>query len=102
MPSVSSSLADLRARLLELVMTRGYVRRDEPFQLSSGEWSRDYIDAKRAMSSGADLRLVAEAVLALAEQRKATFDAIGGLTMGADAPAHAVSVLNGCAWFSVR
>ena len=98
----SEALKDLRARLLQLLLERGYERRPDPFQLSSGAWSRDYIDAKRAMSLGTDLRLVAETILGLADELDVTFDAVGGLTLGADAPAHAVSLLSGCSWFTVR
>lgn len=83
-------------------MEHGYERREEPFRLSSGKPSRDYIDAKFAMSQGERLRTVCDALLDLAEERGVTFTAVGGLTMGADAVAHAVAVLKGCDWFSVR
>ncbi|MEW6154183.1 MAG: orotate phosphoribosyltransferase [Actinomycetota bacterium] len=88
--------------VVALLRQRGYVRRDEAFQLSSGEWSHDYVDGKRALAAGADLRLAAEAVVALAEREGADFDAVGGLTMGADPLSHAVAVVSGAAWFSVR
>ncbi|MGI9033715.1 MAG: orotate phosphoribosyltransferase [Acidimicrobiales bacterium] len=94
--------AELRLRVLEVVRERGYVRRDEPFQLSSGAWSHDYVDAKRALAGGTELRLAAQAVVAMAAERGISFDAIGGLTMGADPLAYAVAVLCGAGWFSVR
>jgi len=94
--------ADLRRRVLEVVRQRGYVRREEAFQLSSGDWSHDYVDGKRALASGAELRLAAEAVVAQAEERDLAFDAVGGLTMGADPLGHAVAVVSGAQWFSVR
>lgn len=94
--------ADLRRRVLAVVRDEGYVRRDRAFQLSSGDWSHDYVDGKRALASGADLRLAAEAVAAQADERGITFDAVGGLTMGADPLGHAVAVVTGALWFSVR
>ncbi|MFN2606318.1 MAG: orotate phosphoribosyltransferase [Acidimicrobiales bacterium] len=94
--------ADLRRRVLEVVRVRGYVRRDEPFQLSSGGWSSDYVDGKRALAAGPDLRLAAEAVVASADELGIVFDAVGGLTMGADPLAYSVAVVSGCRWFSVR
>jgi orotate phosphoribosyltransferase len=94
--------ADLRGRVLDVVRRRGYVRREEPFQLSSGAWSHDYVDGKRALAGGAELRLAAEAVVASAAERGVRFDAIGGLTMGADPLAYAVAVVSGANWFSVR
>lgn len=90
------------SEVVRLLRERGYVRRDEAFQLSSGEWSHDYVDGKRAIGAGADLRMAAEAILALAREEGVTFDAVGGLTMGADPLAHAISVLSGASWFSVR
>jgi len=62
--------------------------------------SRDFIDGKAALSQGDDLRLACEALLeALGD---IDFDAVGGLTMGADQFAHVVAVLAHRAWFVVR
>jgi orotate phosphoribosyltransferase len=91
-PAVRKSLADL-------VRHTGYERRDEPFQLSSGGWSQDYVDGKFAVATGAALRQASDAVVELLGDG---FDAVGGPTMGADALAHGVAVLTGCSWFSVR
>lgn len=88
--------------MLGLLRERGYIRREEPFQLASGEWSHDYVDGKRALAGGPELRLAAEAVIARAGQLGARFDVVGGLTMGADPLAHAIAVLSGARWFSVR
>jgi orotate phosphoribosyltransferase len=90
--------ADTRA-LADLLRQRGYERREKPFQLSSGGTSHDYVDGKYAVASGTTLRQVAGAVLGVVGS---DFDAIGGPTMGADALAHAVAVVGGMQWFSVR
>lgn len=89
-------------RLLELVLARGYARAAAPFRLSSGGLSRDYVDLRRAVARGEDLRLAAEAVLAHLEGAGIAFEAIGGMTMGADPVAHAVALLSARSWFSVR
>jgi orotate phosphoribosyltransferase len=91
-PAVRSSLADL-------VRRTGYERREEPFQLTSGGWSHDYVDGKFAVARGADLRQASQAVIDLLGD---DFDAVGGPTMGADALAHGVALLSGRGWFSVR
>ena len=101
-PTDADHAAGLRRQVLEVVRRLGYVRRDEAFQLSSGGWSHDYVDGKRALAGGAELRLAAEAVVATAAERGMAFDAVGGLTMGADPLAHAVAVVSGARWFSVR
>lgn len=91
--------SDTRSRLAELVRATGYERREEPFQLSSGGMSHDYVDAKFAIAEGPALRQAAEAVV---EVVGAEFDAVGGPTMGADALAAGVAIVAGCSWFSVR
>jgi len=102
-PSPRSILgASLFEELLILVADRGYERRDEPFALSSGGFSRDYVDLRRAVARGADLELAGRAVLEALDWASVVFDAIGGMTMGADPVAHAVALLSGREWFSVR
>ncbi len=88
-----------RDQLARLVRERGYERRSEPFRLSSGATSHDYVDVRRAVASGAALREVAEAML---EVVGSDWDLIGGPTMGADPLAHAVALLADKSWFSVR
>lgn len=97
-------MSNLRTDLLQIVRQRGHVHFDEPVQLASGGFSRDFIDTKRALARGGDLRLACEAVLELAAEMDVGFDAIGGLTMGADKIAHGVVVIAGgdIEWFSVR
>ncbi|HXY45245.1 MAG TPA: hypothetical protein VEH29_13735, partial [Acidimicrobiales bacterium] len=94
--------ADLRDELREIVLTRGYERRSEPFRLSSGGMSHDYVDMRRAVARGADLRVAGLAVVAALHRCGVAFDAIGGMTMGADPVAHAVAMLTDGAWYSVR
>ena len=94
--------AALTEALLAVVRARGYERRDEPFVLSSGGISHDYVDLRRAVARGPDLLLAAEAVLAHLDELGWDFDAIGGMTMGADPVAHVCAVLSGRAWYSVR
>lgn len=88
--------------LVELVKSRGYSRSVVPFVLSSGGTSYDYVDLRRAVGRGDDLRLAAEAVIDHLERLSVEYDAIGGMTMGADPIAHAVALLADKAWFSVR
>lgn len=99
---MTESLSELNRGLLAALRDHGYLRREEPFQLASGEWSHDYVDGKRALAGGRELRVAAEAVIAQAAELAATFDVVGGLTMGADPLAHAIAVLSGSRWFSVR
>lgn len=94
--------APLQRRLVSLVLERGYSRAAEPFRLSSGGFSQDYVDLRRAVARGEDLRLAAEAVLAHLATLGIGFEAIGGMTMGADPVAHAAALLSGRSWFSVR
>lgn len=88
-----------RTSLADLVRRTGYERRQEPFQLSSGGWSHDYVDGKFAVATGPALRQASQALVDLMGE---SFDAVGGPTMGADALAHGVAMVAGCRWFSVR
>src|ERR1700712_3079725 len=67
----------------DLIRTRGYERREEPFKLASGQLSHDYIDGKFAVDTGERLSVVSHAVADLAARHGIEFDAVGGLTMGA-------------------
>jgi orotate phosphoribosyltransferase len=86
----------------DLIRTRGYERREEPFRLASGQLSHDYIDGKYAIDTGERLTIVSRAVADLAVRTGIEFDAVGGLTMGADPLAHGIAMVTGSAWFSVR
>jgi len=94
--------ADLREELRRLVLARGYERREEAFALSAGGTSHDYVDLRRAVARGADLRVAAGAVAAALANGGFEFEVIGGMTMGADPVAHAVALITDRAWYSVR
>ena len=94
--------AETKQQVVELIREKGYERRPEPFQLTSGEMSHDYVDGKRAIADGADLRLVAQAMLDLCEASGIEFNAAGGLTLGADPLAHAIAIVGEKKWFTVR
>lgn len=98
----AGELAAWRTRLVELVRTKGYEHRAEPFQLASGRLSHDFIDAKRALATGSDLALACRYIDAQAVDAGVHYDAVGGLTMGADQFAHGMAVVTGCDWFVVR
>lgn len=93
---------ETKQRVVELIREKGYERRDDAFRLTSGEMSHDYVDGKRAIADGPDLRLVAQAMLDLCEANGVEFDAAGGLTLGADPIAHAIAIVGEKKWFTVR
>lgn len=94
-------MVDSRQRIIDIVRT-GHLVLDEPVQLASGDLSRHFIDVKKALAHGANLKLAAEALCALATEMGLAFDAVGGLTMGADPFAHAMAMIGEVEWFSVR
>jgi orotate phosphoribosyltransferase len=93
-------MTSLRDQTIEIVRERGLFRLPEPVVLASGKLSRDFVDVKAALGSGAALRTACQAMLQAVGA--VPFDAVGGLTMGADPFAHGIAVLTGCAWFVVR
>jgi orotate phosphoribosyltransferase len=72
-----------RERLIDELRRHALVVGD--VTLSSGATARYYVDAKRAILRPAGFAALAELVAGCARRRGAT--AVGGLTMGADAPA---------------
>src|SRR5205823_7638306 len=99
-PTYTRLVSTRREQVIEIIRERGLLRLPEPVTLASGELSRDFIDAKAALSRGADLKLACEAILD--NMGDVEFDAVGGLTMGADQFAHVLAVLAGREWFVVR
>ncbi|GFG53665.1 orotate phosphoribosyltransferase [Mycolicibacterium agri] len=94
--------SELWQAAFDLIRTRGHERREQPFKLASGQLSHDYIDGKYAVDTGERLTIVSRAVAELAAEHGIEFDAVGGLTMGADPLAHGIAMVTGAAWFSVR
>lgn len=92
----------MRQALKQVILHSGYERRDTPFALSSGGTSYDYVDLRRALSKGEDLELAARCLIGALQDHSVAFDAIGGMTMGADPIAHAVALITHKSWFSVR
>ena len=91
-----------KQELADLLRRRAIRRTEEPFQLSTGAWSRDFVDLRGTLAAGRSLALAARAVIDTLEDAQVRYDAIGGLTMGADPIAHAVAVLADVSWFSIR
>jgi orotate phosphoribosyltransferase len=96
------ALTQLRDKLLDIVLREGYLRLEEPIQLRSGEWSHDFIDGKRALADGADLEIACKALMEMLAEAGIDFDAVGGLTLGADQFAHGTAIVGHKKWFVVR
>jgi orotate phosphoribosyltransferase len=85
------------------VVRQGVSELPEPLTLASGQRSRYFIDGKAAFARGTDLGLACRCLIETVREDGIEFDAVGGLTMGADAFAHGVAILLGdVEWFSVR
>lgn len=96
------TLSEKRDRLIKVVEEKGLLELSAPVELASGDHSRFFVDGKRALASGADLRLACETIIEIANENGIEFDAVGGLTLGADQFAHGVALISGCEWFVVR
>lgn len=90
------------AQLLEVVRVQGLQELDSPVQLASGAMSRHFVDGKLALAAPADLRLAAELFARKAADANLEWNAVGGLTMGADAIAIALALNSDNPWFLVR
>ena len=94
----SSVVADA----VEILRHKAVRRFDEPIQLASGKMSSHFVDGKAGLSRAADLRVACQAIVYLAEQAGVEFDAVGGLTLGADHLAVGVAMVADKEWFFVR
>jgi orotate phosphoribosyltransferase len=89
--------------VIEIVASKGLLKLPEPVQLASGDMSRWFVDGKRALSSGKHLRIACEAFVELTREMGIDdFDAVGGLTLGADQFSHGIALVAECDWFVVR
>ncbi len=85
---------------IAVIRAKGLRQFEQPVALASGELSRDFIDGKAALAQGADLELACRGMLDALGGIE--FDAVGGLTMGADQFAHGIAMLSDSRWFVVR
>ncbi|MEZ5270311.1 MAG: hypothetical protein R2789_17780 [Microthrixaceae bacterium] len=101
---VNDELGSMRAELLEVVRSKALLQFDEPRELSSGEMSRDFVDVKRGLARGADLWLGCAVMARTVVGAGVGFNAVGGLTLGADQFSHGVAtyLADDCEWFVVR
>jgi orotate phosphoribosyltransferase len=90
-------------RIRALVMDPAVLQHlPEPVRLASGEMSQDFVDAKLAVDDPDDLALVGTAMVAVARQAGVTFEAVGGLVLGAVPFTFAVAQAAPCRWFLIR
>lgn len=95
-------MPELKDAAVRIVREKGLTRLPEPVRLRSGALSQDFVDAKRALAEGEDLELACRAMLEAARGIGAEFDAVGGMTLGADQFSHVMAVLGHRRWFVVR
>ena len=101
-----------KTKLLQLLAEQAYQYRAVPFTLSAGGQSHEYLDCRAALSNPETLAIAASLLLVKLDP---TVVAVGGLTMGADPLAIALSLCSHDAyehsnygapsrvkWFSVR
>lgn len=89
--------AALAAALLEHALRKG------DFTLASGRQSAWYVDGRQVTFRGDCVEIVGEAILdAVAAGGGASFDAVGGLAIGADPVSIAVAFVAGTRAFAVR
>lgn len=94
-------MSDARSRLVEAFRTHGI--REGEFTLASGRTSNWYLDGRQVTFRGDLQPIIGQAVLdALADAGVGDYDAVGGMTLGADPVAIAVATAKGVRAFSVR
>jgi orotate phosphoribosyltransferase len=85
-------MTDSRARFLRLMKELSFARR--PVTLSSGKTSDFYVDSKQSVLTAEGHFLAGQLLYQLLEQHAPEAEAVGGLTMGADPLASALSLVS--------
>lgn len=98
-PVLSSTLRD---ELLEILRKYGHKKLPEPITLASGALSSDFVDGKEALADWCRLKTACEAIVEAVASDGHSFNAVGGLTLGADALAVGVAAVTESHWFFVR
>lgn len=87
---MSQTPEEIKERLIRIVLDRSFQYRDEPtFQLVSGKKSRYYFNCKATMLHPQGMALIGR--LGFQMIKALNIQAVGGLTLGADPIAYAVS-----------
>ncbi len=81
---------------------RAVLEFDTPIELASGQMSRFFIDGKAGLSRADDLRTACRAIHGVVHAAGIEFDAVGGLTLGADHLCVGTALATGKEWFIVR
>lgn len=87
----SEKLAKLKSELVPLIKKHAYLKLDKPITLTSGKTSSVYFDGKQITLFPERTLLFSRAVLELVDINK--IDCVGGLTIGADPIAMAISLV---------
>jgi orotate phosphoribosyltransferase len=95
-------MSPTRDAALRIIREQCYRRLPEPIELSSGGMSQDFVDGKEGLARWADLEICCRALVEPLWEAGITFDAAGGLTMGADHLAVGMAAVTDGRWFFVR
>ena len=92
----------LREQLHEILHAKALRSLKNPVRLSSGALSSHFIDGKKGLAAWRDLHVASQAIVETITDAGLSFDAVGGLTLGADALSVGVAAVSDTSWFVVR
>ncbi len=95
----TSSIVD---EATEILRSKAVLHFEEPIQLASGKMSSHFVDGKAGLAQAADLWVACQALRYLLAEAGIEFDAVGGLTLGADHVAVGTALAADKQWFFVR
>ncbi len=93
---------ELVARTKQILSEKAVLRFDEPIELASGQLSNFFVDGKAGLAEAADLRVACAAIHGMLVAAGIDYDAVGGLTLGADHLAVGTALAGDKRWFFVR
>ena len=96
------TVEELVARTRQILAAKAVLRFSEPIRLASGQMSDVFVDGKAGLAEAGDLRVACAAIHALLVQAGIDYDAVGGLTLGADHLAVGTALAGDKRWLFVR
>ena len=96
------SAAELRSQLVDILAKKAIKRFEEPIELASGALSDAFVDGKEGLSHVSDLAIASMAMVDTVWEHGISFDAVGGMAVGANHLAISGAGAANSRWFIVR
>ncbi|MEE9415693.1 MAG: phosphoribosyltransferase family protein [Acidimicrobiales bacterium] len=96
------AVEELLAATRMILGKRAVTKFEKPIELASGQMSSYFVDGKAGLSRADDLRVACQTISGVVLAAGIDYDAVGGLTLGADHLCVGTAMVTGKEWFIIR